>query len=234
MTRKEQWRHCPGEINPADLPSRGCPGRELTQQQTWWKGPRFLRCPEEQWSEGPQPTSKDTGLAFTELLKHPPVITHSLAGLTSNNDSSVHLEKIIDCQIFNTKTKLLRVTATVLRFTRIVRRKEPRRKTTELRAAELKEAEQFWIESVQSHPFPTETRQLINGGANQKVKQLGLFLDEDNIIGCEGRMSNSTLPEAAKQPILLPSRHRFTELVIREKHEIVHQDGIKETLNCVR
>ena len=66
------------------------------------------------------------------------------------------------------------------------------------------------------------------------VKQLGLFIDTNNIVRCEGRISQSTLPESAKQPILLLSKHRFTELVIREKHEVVHHDGIKETLNCVR
>ena len=66
------------------------------------------------------------------------------------------------------------------------------------------------------------------------VKQLRLFIDTDNIVRCEGRISQSTLPESAKRPILLPSKHRFTELVIREKHDVVHHDGIKETLNCVR
>lgn len=66
------------------------------------------------------------------------------------------------------------------------------------------------------------------------VKQLGLLIDQDNIVRCEGRINRSTLPEPAKQPILLPSKHRFTELVIREKHEAVHHDGTKETINCIR
>ena len=34
------------------------------------------------------------------------------------------------------------------------------------------------------------------------VKQLGLFIDTDNIVRCEGRISQSTLSESAKQPIL--------------------------------
>lgn len=29
LTSKHQWRYCPGEVNPADLPSRGCSIQEL-------------------------------------------------------------------------------------------------------------------------------------------------------------------------------------------------------------
>ena len=42
------------------------------------------------------------------------------------------------------------------------------------------------------------------------------------------------MPEPSKHSILLPSKHCFTELVICEKHKVVHHDGIKKTLNCVR
>jgi hypothetical protein len=70
--------------------------------------------------------------------------------------------------------------------------------------------------------------------ANVRVKQLNLFFDDDQIIRCEGRIGNSTMPDDAKRPILLPPKHHFTKLIIRECHELVHHDGIRETLNCVR
>ena len=44
----------------------------------------------------------------------------------------------------------------------------------------------------------------------------------------------SSVPETAKQLILLPPSHPFTELVIRDSHEIVFHNGISATLNCVR
>ena len=34
LTNKHQWRHCPGELNPADLPSRGCSVQELKKNET--------------------------------------------------------------------------------------------------------------------------------------------------------------------------------------------------------
>ena len=66
------------------------------------------------------------------------------------------------------------------------------------------------------------------------ITQLRLFLDQDNIIRCEGRIAISRVPDSAKDPILLPTQHYFTKLIIRECHELVHHDGIRETLNCVR
>jgi len=101
-------------LNPADLPSRGCSVQELKKNETWWTGPCFLKIPEEQWPTDPQPIGKDNEQAFAELIKHPPMITHSLAGLSPGTSGSVDLEKIIDPQRYSTKTKMLRVTAIVL------------------------------------------------------------------------------------------------------------------------
>ena len=61
-----------------------------------------------------------------------------------------------------------------------------------------------------------------------------MFIDDDHIIRCEGRINKASVPEHAKQPILLPPRHPLTELIILESHKVVHHNGIGDTLNCVR
>ena len=43
LTDKNQWFHCPGMLNPANLPSRGTTGQELVQSMMWWNGPAFLQ-----------------------------------------------------------------------------------------------------------------------------------------------------------------------------------------------
>ena len=45
-----QWRHVPGEMNPADDCSRGLPASQLTEQSRWLQGPAFLRDSREQTS----------------------------------------------------------------------------------------------------------------------------------------------------------------------------------------
>ena len=232
ITREYEWRHCPGESNPADIPSRGCTGGELAKSQIWWNGSEFLTCSRDQWPPELQPTSTDRDQANLETMKNPPLITRSLSGISSSTKDVIQVEKIIDIRRYSTKIKLLRVTARVFRFLKITRKKLST-SSFELSASELHEAEQLWIRCVQSSTFQEEILCIRSGGCNAKFKQLGMFIDDDHIIRCEGRISESSAPEPAKQPILLPPKHPFTELIVRESHEIVHHNGIRETLNCI-
>ena len=42
-TNPDQWRHIPGEINPADLPTRGLSATQLSQSKVWMEGPEILK-----------------------------------------------------------------------------------------------------------------------------------------------------------------------------------------------
>jgi hypothetical protein len=105
----------------------------------------------------------------------------------------------------------------------------------ELTANELRNAEKLWVRSVQYSCFQEEHDHLfgLNTKESQLIKQLGLFADVEGIIRCRGRINQSSVPQSVKQPVLLPSKHRFTDLVILDHHAAVHHDGIRETLNSV-
>lgn len=49
LTNKEDWKHCPGKDNPADIPSRGLSAKDLASCAIWFNGPEFLYLPESQW-----------------------------------------------------------------------------------------------------------------------------------------------------------------------------------------
>jgi hypothetical protein len=66
------------------------------------------------------------------------------------------------------------------------------------------------------------------------VSHLGLFRDDDGLIRCDRRIGNSSQQKESKQPILLPATHYFTELLIKEQHEVVHHNGIRDTLHLIR
>ena len=51
LTSKHSWRHCPGNLNPADLPSRGIAAKDLANNSIWWNGPEFLLHSETEWPE---------------------------------------------------------------------------------------------------------------------------------------------------------------------------------------
>ena len=42
LTSVECWQHCQGNVNPADLPTRGISGIDLISKELWWEGPAFL------------------------------------------------------------------------------------------------------------------------------------------------------------------------------------------------
>ena len=96
LTTKEKWRHCPGPLNPADLPSRGMPGREIVNCSTWWNGPNFLQLPESEWPQN-QSGLVANDEALVELVKEPPQVTHTL---TTSEGKPINLCEIIKCEEF--------------------------------------------------------------------------------------------------------------------------------------
>ena len=65
-----QWYHCPGHLNPADIPSRGISGSKLYHNEPWWNGPQLT---EDNWpSMMPFDTCEEAQL---EMIKTP--ISHS-------------------------------------------------------------------------------------------------------------------------------------------------------------
>lgn len=181
-----------------------------------------------------------------EAKKNAPEITHSMANTSSDNPVA-NVETIIDSTRYSTLTKLLRVTALVMKFISNVKNRVKSKENRdlvqrELTASEINDAEIAWIKSVQANPFENQIRYFARKKTKEEclaspkyVTQFGLYVDQQGIVRYGGRIGNSTLSSNCIHPILLPSRHHFVKLLIEhtQKHTVLH-NGIRDTLTALR
>ena len=235
LTNKNNWKFCPGKANLADLPSRSCLAEDLARSDLWWHGPSFLRESEDHWPD--MPTTFDQEKANEELVKHPPPITYAMVAASDHPSNTVGLDAIIDTDRHGSKTKLLRVTAMVVKFTRLCQKdigNQTGSDTLEFTEQDLQSAEELWIKSIQRQAFPNEYQNLVHNKREVFFKQLNLFLDENGIIRCKGRLGKANVSSYANDPILLTPKHWFSTLLIRDHHHRVHHNGIRDTLNSIQ
>ena len=134
--------------------------------------------------------------------------------------------KVINCTQFSWLRRLLRVTAYVMKFGRMLKAKVQRVSceiSTKLNASEIEAAQILWIKEAQmclreDNCFKTWEH------------QFGLFL-EDGIWRCKGRLEVSY---STRYPMLLAKEHYFAVLVVEDTHRRVMHNGVKETLTEVR
>ena len=148
-------RNCPGEFNPADIPSRGLSAKKLAENKIWWNGASFLHKQEAQWPEN-KPTQLEDESVLQEAVKNNPSVTYSLVN-TVAVEPKMKIDQFIDINRISILNKLLRVTALVLQFVRKVKNKVRGEKKTKnwknlgaFDLNDLNEAEKLWIKVVQA------------------------------------------------------------------------------------
>ena len=231
-TLRDQWRHCPGSFNPADFPSRGLNAQKLFDCTTWWEGPLFLKSHNEDWPRQIEPASDV--VALTELVRSPKPQTHILATVTG---SALNLSNIIDCQKYSSLNCLLRVTARVLRFVEMTRGRALTQYNATLDAMELNRAEVLWVRCIQAQAFEKELTYLegfTSSGKSPYIDQFGLFIDDQTLLRCKGRINKAKLSTTEKNPILLPSKHHVVKLLVTDMHARMKHGGINDTLVALR
>ena len=64
-----------------------------------------------------------------------------------------------------------------------------------------------------------------------QVTKLTIYLDNNSILRCKGRIENAALSETTRNPILLPKNDPFTQLIIECIHKQNFHTGISQTLS---
>ena len=222
-----KWCHCPGESNPADLPSRGVPVNKLGES-FWQEGPAWLRQDEDEWP-AQRVHEKQPAECKREERKSDPV-----ANLCTAARPEPRIGLLLTAENFSSRKRLHRVTAWILRFVDKARKKKTHTEG-DLTVEEIDRAEELWIMDTQE--TYQEERTLLERGEDiprtSAIFGLNPYLEE-GILRVKGRLQESMLTQDEKHPILLPSDHHYVELLILEHHLRLCHAGVQQTMFSLR
>ena len=233
LTDRNQWKFCPGSLNPADIPSRGIRGSSLPGNQVWWHGPYFLSEPCSAWPNSITNEGQNNEDPAKEIVKSPLNVTFAL---TLGVCHDIKLADLIDINRFSSIDRVLRVFSWVRRFI------ENCKKGTNDHQSELEatESEKVLIRVLQTENFAREISYLSNISKNKDrkppllVSQFNLFIDKEGLLRTRTRINNASVSIESQEPILLPSKSLFSELIIKKYHDLVFHNGTRDTLNPIR
>ncbi|CAG7734382.1 unnamed protein product, partial [Allacma fusca] len=199
----EQWNHVSGINNPADCASRGISPSELVNHPLWWQGPDFLR---------------DSTYEFCK-----PAIIPEEALCERRKRALVHHVALDESLLykFSSLTRLQRITAYCQRFIYNCRRVKKDRNFHCLSSTELREALLKLVRIVQQNYFANEFNQCEKKepiSVKSRLRSLNPYLDNTGLLRVGGRLRHAQIGGDRKHPMILPSNHVLTALVINYEH----------------
>uniref|UniRef100_A0ABD2W611 DUF5641 domain-containing protein n=1 Tax=Trichogramma kaykai TaxID=54128 RepID=A0ABD2W611_9HYME len=92
------------------------------------------------------------------------------------------------------------------------------------------------IKIIQGEGFKKEITILheLKDSKRTRLAALDPFMDEDGLLRVGGRLLNASIKSDQRNPILLPSYHHVTDLIIQDYHVHFHHAGIQTTLSNLR
>ncbi|XP_053406522.1 uncharacterized protein LOC128559275 [Mercenaria mercenaria] len=230
LTDGFMWHYCPTDSNPADLLSRGLTYEKFHDNILWMHGPSWLN---------DETTFPGYELMLSTHTNSEHEDTNYSACMTTSREITPDpgILDVIDINRFDTYRKLIRVTAYVLRFVNNCRNIE--KVYGPLESHEINAAAKHLIKYVQSRHFPDVIEYIYQNRNIQLkrpnlVRQLDLFLDDDKLIRCGGRLSNAPLLHSTRFPYLLPSKDNLTKLIILDAHVTHMHSGTESTVTYLR
>ena len=215
-------------MNPADLPSRGCTIAQLVQS-IWWKGPSWLKGPQEQW---PQELLVDEELVNLEICKSSKKksksdsiadsrITFSCANVTSEKEKVPwYMTR------FSNYSKIVQMLAWVKRFIKNARTENHLRDKGEITASEYDIAEKLLIRFAQCESF--------DGTTDRRLKELNVCVDDLGLVRTKTLISNREDDFDFRYPTVMDPKHPFTRLLIEHTQKRLKHAGINTMMTSLR
>ena len=212
----EQWSHIAGRCNIGDIASRP---QHIGQflQSCWLTGPDFLS-----GTSSPVVTMVEK----VDLSSLPEVKCNRI---TVDSGSSGCTVSDLLCARVSTWTKAVSVMILVLKFVSLFRKEKSKF---------LPNADQSSLVLLRDSQqrFSEDIRELQSGGSpsGNALSSLSPFIDSDGLLRVGGRLKDSEFPGDMKYPIVLPSNHPVTLLIIDHCHRRVRHQGRTLTLGALR
>ncbi|GBO35440.1 hypothetical protein AVEN_98825-1, partial [Araneus ventricosus] len=210
------WNHVVGELNPADLPSRGCTATQLMSLR-WWEGPKWLTELPDFWRHG-NILNEDTD--EDEIEKEKLKSMKSLA----NTENIVQCNRIYS--FFSKYQQIVRLVGWMLRFKHNCLCTKEERTRGELTSSEFHKAELKLVLMIQHESF--------EGEEDKKLKGLAVFVEEDKILRVKTQIVNRRDKEDFRKPMLLPSNHEVVLKLIEHYHKKNLHCGLEILQNILR
>lgn len=225
-TTVKQWRFVPGNLNPADIISRGTNDvSKFVNDKSWINGPDFLQKPCDQWPEMNvlPPLEDDCEIKSKKVMA---------TKLQSSNFAETPTEQFIESTATFTKLKF-RV-AVMLKFITYL---QGRLTTKAVTVNDLEAAEDVIWKYEQGKVF-TEEIEILKQRKNVKfkhyIKKMNPFIDEAGLLRVGGRLRNSPLPYDSVHPIIISSISYPAKLLVQHLHEKSGHMGREAVLTHVR
>ncbi|XP_028408802.1 uncharacterized protein LOC114531378 [Dendronephthya gigantea] len=219
-----KWHHCPGDQNPADLLTRGISANQLANSTIWWNGPPWLLQSVDRWPKR---------VSFENLIKE------CLIEARKQSTVACHFGAKAPCypdmaDKYESWQRLLRITSWILKWLH----SHGIRKTGQLSAQEIKNAELCWLKIIQKNVFHHEYNNLSKGtvldSASSILKLDPIFDWEKELMRVGGRLEFADIPYEAKHQIIIPKKDKLVEKLILHLHIKASHPGPETTLAILR
>ncbi|XP_036335546.1 uncharacterized protein LOC118745966 [Rhagoletis pomonella] len=221
-TTVSDWRWVPTDENVADEATRA-KRVECEHGSRWLCGPAFLRLDEEHW---PKNHYASDGLAEdNEELRQ----KYALAIVS---------QEFINYSRFSSYNRLVRALAWVTRFVSRCRHGKQPDELYGLTAWEIETAKHILYRWVQEEAFCSELRLIERGLPVPRfsvLHQLTPYIGDHQILRVRGRIDAAEwLPISTRRPVILPSSHLFTKLVVSHHHNAMKHQNSEATICEIR
>ena len=161
------------------------------------------------------------GQDLNSCLYRGPVLLKNLVGILGDLRRALGVLKIED---FSSLWRLQGIIRTVIHAAN----KLLKRSTTSVN--ESQRALNILIQFVQNEAFDREFKLLRSNRTNEMINKLRLFIDDKGIMRAQGRFEKADLPFTQRSPILLPSKHHLTKLIVEDIHKRNMHAGVDGTM----